>query len=513
MDKLKTGTSPLNDVAHKCAVNIRDAVLNALGDKYCIGFHIRNVLDSGAPSVAIAASDDRKAEQIKKLNGNRGLHTFNHVLDSLFYPSDSGARSGKPAGIVVRMTYGMRSKESCHHFDEEPKGKGKGFSAWAGATQGSKKEADEIRDQLNAFDYRYVRMGIRKGSSAAVAQPAPEDSMAALFSPGSVFYDEYICGAQKLCSRLGIPPSILAYRSIMASVFQLGTYAKVFGPDTVTLMLRPASTFGYVIGLTILAGRVIPYTAILQVLSECLGHYSRMQAGVPPKIEERLLMPTQEYRQFSYIGKLTAIPSRVSEILADELCASDPEEPMLMDRDKVRFTVQSFLKMAVSFCDERLEGRELRYGLVLGNAPLMAYWPGPPPRELRGPDGEFLSVGRLPAQVHLLENPEIQCLVVPYIGGEYTQTAPCPTWMLDLEEFEEALSAWPEGIIWSRELRPYVYLTQRYPWAIACVVGPGSQIRVFFRGILKAYRDGKGWRLYSDPVDQIERGMPGVVRG
>ena len=63
----------------------------------------------------------------------------------------------------------------------------------------------------------------------------------------------YICGLQKLCHRLGIEPTMVTYRSLMAALVQLGLYSKEFGRFTSTLLFRPAKHFHFVVGATIIS--------------------------------------------------------------------------------------------------------------------------------------------------------------------------------------------------------------------------------------------------------------------
>src|SRR5262249_44121088 len=95
-------------------------------------------------------------------------------------------------------------------------------------------------------------------------------------------YEQYVCGAQKLCSKLGINPSIVAYRSIMAAVYQLGSYAhpgSSFGSAVVTLLLPPPGHFGFAVGLTIIANDFISTQHVRDIAGILFEHFKSLQSG------------------------------------------------------------------------------------------------------------------------------------------------------------------------------------------------------------------------------------------
>jgi hypothetical protein len=164
--------------------------------------------------------------------------------------------------------------------------------------------------------------------------------------------------------------------------------------------------------------------------------------------------------------------------------------------------LKAFLEVCTRFCDEQLEGRSLRFGLMLSNAGLMRYWPGPAPLQLKFWSTEFpissdhpCRLENLPKLIHLLEGPENRCLVFPYVNKDYFgDKVPFEELrVLELTDFQEAFSTWVDAELWSPDHRPYAYFTDRYPWCYGAVVGPYSEIRVFAAGELVAYRNGKGW--------------------
>ena len=125
-----------------------------------------------------------------------------------------------------------------------------------------------------------------------------------------------------------------------------------------------------------------------------------------------------------------------------------------------------------------------------------------------GRDGTPLSLRELRGQFHLTEGPRHRCIVVPYTSAVQNEEQELRAYTLEFEDFLEGLATWPSTAIWSEEFRPYVYLTERYPWAVAAVIGPRSEVRVFARGRLQAYRDGKGWLARNRGVLVEQVGEP-----
>src|SRR5262245_50133641 len=103
----------LNGVAKPLAAIVENEVKKH-SNRYCLFYHLRHVLDTSSPSVAILATAEEQATRIWQRNEKLGFHTLNHVLDSLYYPE----RSVGDVAICVRVSFNVQEFESCHLFDD-----------------------------------------------------------------------------------------------------------------------------------------------------------------------------------------------------------------------------------------------------------------------------------------------------------------------------------------------------------------------------------------------------------
>lgn len=168
-------------------------------------------------------------------------------------------------------------------------------------------------------------------------------------------------------------------------------------------------------------------------------------------------------------------------------------------------SIQQFLSICTDFCDERLEGRDLEFGVLLGNPFLIRYWPGSRPIPLGKKinpvslgDDRFvwMTTEEIAEQVHVAEGASERCIVVPYDDFRWADPGDdrIPAFSLDLAElWEDLVGGWEDWPIWSPSAATYAYFSYRYPCVVSAMVGPGSSIRVFVGGRLTAIRDGKGW--------------------
>ncbi len=523
-------TSYLSTMAAKYAKDIAE-VMPASVKKYCIGYHLRNVLHCDAPAVTIKTHPNAvaqpRAKQIQEKNTESGLHTLNHVLDSLCYSSSPANRGpSKPLALCVRVTYGLENGESCHHFDAEKReddDPGKFFNVWQGGKLRPWAQEKQLLETLlgSRFDLHYERMGVFVSPDMLrlARHGADRNIIEALFAPHGMSFNDYACGAQKLCQKMRITPSVVAYRAIMSAIFQLSTYAvgetdpgtALFGRETITLLLRPEYPFGTVAGVTIISPDTLNpekpngCVPLQQVVELVMGQQGQV-ADDPVRSKY-----TGDSSPFRGTGVPETLLRNIAKAARGKECwGSDFSEAVMC-------TTQSFLDYCARFCDEKLEGRHLRIGFLLGAAGLLRFWPGKRPLELgsvpitwRTKDPGYLSLVDLSplTHVHLIEGPEDRAVVVPYLGKAFNEhNAPAPLKVIELADFEEALMGWSDGVLWSQEYRPYVFLTKTFRWAVGAVVGPGSHIRVFHGGRLLGYRDGKGWRRYQDPLedDRVEK--------
>lgn len=429
------------------------SLLSEKSDSYCIGFHLRHVLDSSTPTVAVASSDSAKAEQIGRRNEALGLHTLNHVIDSLLYGANCSQQSVR-VGIAFRPEH-----DTSHAFDT------------LGPTQ-LPPAADDIAVDMKCrvpdnwllsnctFDTEIERFIFeRQGHADTIPWSSP--------------YDGFVCGAQKLCEELKVPnPGTFVYRSLTGAVLQLAEFARVFGSNTRTYLVRQNHSFGCGVGATLISSEPISAEVDGRVISVLQDALVRVNSALEKHLRSSTTRPGLE--------------ADVAEELFNVLSAGTPNATGLSKI--VRGAIADFIRLSQLFCDEQLEGRPLRFAIVLGHPMLFKHWPGGAPAPLPGlPDG-FAKL------VHLVEGPEERLIVVPY--GASVKDAR-KAFAIDLVDFSDGVDSHRQTVLWEPALRPAVYFASRYPWAVSAVVGPNSEVRIFARGDLKFYRDGKGWRKFS----------------
>ena len=215
----------------------------------CIGFHLRQVFDRKAPSVGLFVRPQKKLKEAKEIideNREYGLQTLNHVLDTLYYRRNADeADQQKKLCIRVDYLHDMAQGKTCHTFDKkyEFNEQGDAEHKWGHAHYTVKKESFDSNDLKNIGDFTSGRFAnISKGYRC------DEESDRRLKGNATKFlFNDFTCGAEKLCSDLQIDHSLSAYRVITAAIYQLGRYAcndddgfNWFGSQTVTLLIRPA---------------------------------------------------------------------------------------------------------------------------------------------------------------------------------------------------------------------------------------------------------------------------------
>ena len=454
---------------------VADRSINLLSDdisyhskNLCFGFHLRHILDIETPTVRVKASKQKLAKRILDHNNRLGLHTLNHVIDSLLYVSQTRSED---KFAIVSINYNKCSG-STHAFDvcpDHPKPYDhiiKMECSWPRSW--SLRENCSFDTDIEPFIY----------SQASDQEPGL----------GSSPYDGFICGAHKLCDALDIKsPNPLIYRSIISSVLQLAEYTVEFGLFTRTYLLRNFTPFGIAVGTTVISDNEL--------------------SAAEDEVVHRMLKTTLENSQIAverHFSKLKYPVKSIYSEIAQQVFSENATKPSLIEsidrkrgphnpmnigiRKSVQAQIAQFLHFCMSFCEEELEGRRLRFGILLGHPSLLKFWPGSSPVNLNNiPDDQ------LAKQIHLAEGPQDRLIVIPY-RSSFDDPAGCHRYAVDLSDFSEALESDRYATIWESDLRPYVYLTLRYPWALAAIVGPHSNVRVFASGKLSHYRDGKGWK-------------------
>ncbi|HEX6372501.1 MAG TPA: hypothetical protein VF006_26510 [Longimicrobium sp.] len=468
--------------------------------QFCLGYHIRHFLQSEHQPVALVSSEPQTAEAVFRRNATLGLHTVNHVVDSL-YPFEVTSSHGLAIVLKIRFVSTPTKRIA------EP------LQVFTGRDSGE----ELARNALIGWDVRSLRV---QASSVTEILNVPQDDLGlpeSLFSnlgdPSHLttkFYNGFLPGTHRLCTYLGIPPSFLAYRSILAAIYQLGTYAAVFGSETNVIVLRQADPLGFATGVTTITRRSIRPANFAAVLEALQLQNDRLKEREDASDHGYYNLTT--YRGLTFADRehrSIKIPNEVVNVLERLLPHVENERRAKLDyfNDPALFkqTIESFLRLCALFCDERFEGADLQFGIVLGNPFLMKFWPGEMPVPVAHKDGHrcrFFYSPDVSKQIHLLENPAERCLVVPF-QSHAGYSIPLAGYLIDLKDFQEAMVS-PSPGNWISKFAPYVYATRRYPWAVAAVVGPHSEMRVFAGGRLVSYRDGKGWGILRTPKEVID---------
>lgn len=448
------------------SVNLLYANISHPRKKLCVGFHLRHILDIETPTVRVKASSQELAKTILDANNRLGLHTLNHVIDSLLYVSQTRSED---KFAIVSINY-KKCSSSTHAFDVCP-------------------DHSKPHDHIIKMECRWPRAwSIRKNCffdtdiEPFIYSQASDQEL----ELGSCPYDGFICGAHKLCDALDIKsPNPLIYRSIISSVLQLAEYTVEFGLFTRTYLLRNFTPFGIAVGATIISNKEMSAATdevIYQMLKTTL---TNSQIAVE-----------RHFSDLKYPSN--SIYSEIAQQVLSEKATESRDKDI---RKSVQAQIAQFLHFCMSFCEEELEGRRLRFGILLGHPSLLKFWPGSSPVNLSNiPDDQ------LAKQIHLAEGPQDRLIVIPY-KSTFDDPAGCHRYAVDLSDFSEALESDRYATIWESDLRPYVYLTLRYPWALAAIVGPHSNVRVFASGKLSHYRDGKGWKRCAteEIIDAIDK--------
>jgi hypothetical protein len=465
----KTLSDSLGSIADAAALEV-ESIAKAVSSQYCIGYHLRHVLDVETPSVRVRATSNAKAERILSENNKLGLHTLNHVIDSLLYMSH---RRFDASFAIVDIQY-SRGADGTHAFDViEAPGYRDGIHiinmlcSWAAAWS--------PRRQC-AFDTDIERfIHTQKWDSTEAKWSCP--------------YDGFVCGTQKMCDALDIRnPNPLIYRSIISAVLQLAEYTESFGQFTRTYLLREFTPFGIGVGATVISATEISRD-LDEKIHSVLENALRDAHG---EVERHYRVLSQHNRGIYSTVAHQILPERPRDTpMPEAAVANGGNLNRGLSRTvhrKIQTQIAKFLEICTKFCEEELEGRTLHYGILLGHPTLLKFWPGSTPVPLHD-----VKIDELAKQVHLAEGPQERLIAIPY-PSTVDNMEDCRRYAVDLSDFSEALESDRHATIWDSELRPYIYLTRRYPWALAAVVGPHSNVRVFSRGLLTHYRDGKGWK-------------------
>lgn len=303
----------------------------------------------------------------------------------------------------------------------------------------------------------------------------------------------------EVCKKFCIGQSSLSRRAVIFGLFRAWRYTTVF-PNKNTYYLsvrsRQQDAFAASVAATIISdGNPRDLVAYLQ---------------------DRVSFWTTEVNKSEYVnlknddrGPADSVVEKIAKGIVDRLHPKNGRDRL---RTSLIYATYDFLKLATCFTEEQLEGRALEYGLILSNPMLFRFWPGARPIPLcYRPSGQSTSgkhgadnsrwytPKEMAEDVHLTAGLRNRCIIVPYnfseqIRKESWNQEPMPAFSADLSDLSEGVVGWKPWRLWSSTAAIYAYLSHVYPWSVAAMVGPRSEIRVFVKGDLVAFRNGKGWR-------------------
>ena len=467
-------------------------------EKYILGHHIRNVWDTDCPFVSIKTHEesDEIARAIRKRNKKSGLHTFNHVIDSLYYP-DLYVEGSDEAGkiIVANLDFRNTLKNGFFHPSDQ------------------EFEIGSVPHIFQDFDTKALYF---VGSKTVVDEVEGISPVAGI----DYLYSRCIYGIQQICDELEIGLStISAYKAIAASIYQMLTYRN-YGKNMVSVIIRPGDPLKSVLGISLFVEREVNNELvdfILQTLclqtnylndlneSELQREFSDQKSLYykHQNVDDNIRLSTliEERRKIPKFLYLDAKPESPEYKIAESLVSKSGLDEKLIS------SLNSFFLLGKQFLYRKNEGKGVSYGLLLGNPFLITYWShsNPIPCSQKSlatdnpADNIFFKIEDLPEQIHLCSGPSDRALVIPYFNGSFNNNSSLPSYILELNRHYESFISSEDSDLWIPDYLPYTYFTRRYPWSFGCVVGPGPEIRLFSQGGIAAFRDGRGWKSVVKP--------------
>jgi hypothetical protein len=316
-----------------------------------------------------------------------------------------------------------------------------------------------------------------------------------------------------VCSKFNIHHGMLAHKTLYAAWYDmvLNTRGPVdVGSETLTILTRPTLPFETALGATIYAASQLPEATTDHIVKALNAHAESLR-------DIRIFKsPGFSKPPIRAEAKRTTIPSEVCDTIytavADGTKTSWPHEPK--SQNCVWASINGFLEFVQQLCDEYLEGRPSKFGVLLGNPFLTRFWPGqlPTPIAVQRADPAKslgITVDELVKLSHVVASPWHRCIVMPY-GRTATPDALArdydvrvPLFAVALQDIRQAVAEWKEGVLWSSTGGIYARMTQLFPWSVGAIVGPGSRVRVYARGNMLACKDAKGWRFLRSPRDEV----------
>lgn len=506
---------------HRLRINLSEQIKEGLPQStHCILTFIRHVFTREVLPVVVGGTNIDDAINIIKGNYRHGLQPLLRVLDSLY---EVGERREVKCCVQI-----------CFNDATELPGKLLRFS-----------KQNDILDSKKLFLDYFAKL--EAPLSWRIPWPSDSDALVdvlpsldaslpdfatggELFSIKQPLYHMAISAVESLCSYFQMESTVVAYRSVIAAIYELSQYNAIGGNAT-TLLFRSQDPMGFATGVTIISQAALSeldfrniyqcLSAFHEDLTQGVTHIGRVKDAAIKRFvgEIRDKVDPRPFKASTVPGELcVAVRGGIRRHAGLEKNSTYflEQQKQAEATDTVRHSVDHFLNACLAFCDEVHEGRQLEFGIVLGNPFMFRHWPGARPLPLMKPDNEGvfqnLWLDDLVKQIHLIENPQRRFVVMPYgasfeVGAGAGRGGEAPAFVIDLANFREAIATWSQGLMWSATGSVYAYLTHHYPWAVAAVVGPGSQVRVFSCGRIVGFRNGKGWLLWNDPATDIEHAL------
>lgn len=459
------------------AYTMRDFQIDILkknnpSEEFLLGFHIRHFLDSNAPTYVASHSNktlNEKIESTIEANKKYGLHTFNHLIDSLYKQDKNKTDSENDTFIHTKI-----------FFD------------------------NSLEKRVNNQNFNdCVGFNLKKGViSLKTSQLSIEDDLDIPYDALSVI--------DSFCESVKIDRNLINLRAIFYSMQQLNTFSFA-GKNVDVIVLRPKSEIGYVLGFTLIRKEeVINITPALNMLSNWFRYLNdgvNFANNILEKETEHGYQPFFKIKNFQGLKMENSLD--IPQHLTDEICKditqnTDKKSEKLLSG--LKNTIKSFLNIIQEFSEEQVEGKKITYGFVLGNPGLVDFLIGKKvlPATDNNKKQSFLTLEEYRNNYYLFSNHLKTALILPYINTNLNDDSFYPFFFIDIENFEEDIFNWKDGSIIPNQYKAYAYLSYRFPWAVSAVVGPGSQIRVFSNGKILAYKDGKGWKTYGRHMEYIQ---------
>ena len=388
----------LKNVATTIVGELRKTISTSnVGKDFLIGFHIRHFLDSTSPTYVAGHSNSGFDSEINKIieeNKATGKHTFNHLIDALYY------QKGEP------KKNSTNDKDTLIHTE----------IAFKKIDSETNILCDESFNKSNA---ELALEGFKFGN---------ENSHEHFF--------ELLPTVNKFCKGIGLDSNIVNLKAIHNSIEQLYTFRK-FGKIIDIVVLRPKFEIGYVLGFTII--RKVDDFNIQPVYDQLVSYFKFL--NYQTFFDDNKLVSSRKsgsnsiYKIENYKGinhdDPEQIPYEIVRAIIQDITETASTQKNLpfnileglngqknnIKANPLHKSLVAFLSMLHEFCDEQIEGKKITYGFVLGNPGLFDFLKGRNvlPSVTDNSNSQFLKLDEYRKNYHLFSNHLETALVVSLI--------------------------------------------------------------------------------------------------